>query len=94
MPLLPHFPVISTVEPHVIYLTVHNYNYNRKCEGWEVAELYVLGVDMHLRSVVSAFKASSSRMLTSHCTRYLNQVLLPNRSLTFFLAKTDVIKLN
>jgi len=73
LPLLPHFPVISTVEPHVIYFTVFDYKYDPEYEVMEATERYVLGVDMHLRSVVSAFMASSSRMLTSHFTRYINQ---------------------
>jgi len=88
LPLLPHFPVISTVEPHVIYFTVRNYKYDPKYEGMEATEQYVLGVDMLLRSVVSAFMASSSSMLTSHFTRYLNQVLPP------FLSKINVTNLN
>lgn len=76
VPMQPHFPIINTVEPHVIYLRVRNYKYDPVCDEMEAREAYVLGVDMHLRSVVSTFEASSSSrmMLTSHFTRYLNQV--------------------
>ncbi|CAL5000219.1 unnamed protein product [Urochloa decumbens] len=79
--LLPSFPVISTLQPHVIYLSVHNYEYNPKHDMMQATELYVLSLDMRLRGVVSAFKAPSEKngcapylkTFTSDFTRYLNQ---------------------
>ncbi|CAO2190246.1 unnamed protein product, partial [Urochloa humidicola] len=79
--LQPSFPVISRLQPHVIYLSITNYKYNPKREIIAPTELYVLGLDMRLRGVVSAFKAPSEKkgcapylkIFTSDFTRYLNQ---------------------
>lgn len=54
--LNPRFPVISTLEPDVIYVSVCNYKYNHKAEVLDVTELYVLSLCMRSQSVVSSFK--------------------------------------
>ncbi|KAF8753152.1 hypothetical protein HU200_011808 [Digitaria exilis] len=58
LPLMPGYPVISTRHPHnVVYLSVHDYEYNHRRKGMQATQLYVLGVDLRLGCVVSAFKA-------------------------------------
>ena len=56
--LMPRFPII-TQRKHVVYLSVINYDYNWESELMEPSELYVLGIHMKHRRVVSSFKAPS-----------------------------------
>jgi hypothetical protein len=96
--MLPSFPVISTLQPHVIYLKVYNYEYDPKHELMQATELYLLSLDMRLHGVVSAFKVPSEkngcapylRIFTSDFTRYLNQVF-PNMA-TALLSYSPVPK--
>ncbi|RLM73097.1 hypothetical protein C2845_PM15G13840 [Panicum miliaceum] len=80
--LIPCSPVTSTQQQHVVYLSVINYDYNREFELMEASELYILGIDMNLRGVVSSFKAPDEndggipelmRIFTSDFTSYLDK---------------------
>ncbi|KAF8654015.1 hypothetical protein HU200_062157 [Digitaria exilis] len=74
---IPTFPVISTVDHDIIYVTVTNYKYNRQHAMWEPTQFYVLSLDMRLCKVVSSFKipdrggfVADQMIITSHFTNY------------------------
>ncbi|CAN6236904.1 unnamed protein product [Urochloa humidicola] len=72
-PLMPRFPVISTQEPDIIYLSVTDYKHNHSH--------YVLSFNMDRRRVESVYKVPSDknaitlppRIFTSDFSSYLNK---------------------
>ncbi|KAF8753146.1 hypothetical protein HU200_011802 [Digitaria exilis] len=81
---IPTFPVLSTVDHGIIYVTVTDYKYSREHAMWEPTKFYVLSLGMRLCKVVSSFRipdrggfVADQRIITSHFTNYLNQARRP-----------------
>jgi hypothetical protein len=82
-PIWPSFPVISTHEPHIIYLSINDFEFDTSGDELPVfGGIYVLSLNLRTCMVDSVYKIPCGeneiiphpRLFTSDFSSYLNKV--------------------